>query len=281
MERMKKVGMAMSRAEVAKLAKQSSDALLERLHHGGQDMPAFPHLSEAEIASLIGYLKHLADVPGAKEIAVRTTPVHVGEHIVKSTCHVCHSADGQNPTPQQILDGQIPPLSTLTSRVSRDFFVRKVTHGAPAVMGTLQLTYRGRMPVFYYLNEEEAADVYLYLTLFQPDKNAPADPAIAASRFEGLPRDAALLPAASNEPLVVTSDLGGTERQSEANDIQSVALLAVVGVLATLLLAAGVAVTLIECKRLSLEGASRNAAAHDPPGERKDAIARVDDRLIA
>src|SRR5450755_3559234 len=51
-ERMKKVGMAMSRAEVDKLAKQSRDALLDRLHHGGQDMPAFPHLTEAEIASL-------------------------------------------------------------------------------------------------------------------------------------------------------------------------------------------------------------------------------------
>src|SRR5271165_1466010 len=52
MERMKTVGMDMSRADAAKLAQQSNTALLQRLHNGGQDMPAFPHLNETEIRSL-------------------------------------------------------------------------------------------------------------------------------------------------------------------------------------------------------------------------------------
>ena len=37
---------------------------------------------------------------------------------MKSTCHICHNAVGPNPNPQQILEGAIPPLSTLTTRTS-------------------------------------------------------------------------------------------------------------------------------------------------------------------
>jgi mono/diheme cytochrome c family protein len=282
-ERMKQVGMAMSRAEIDKLAKQSRDALLERLHHGGQDMPAFPHLSEAEIASLMAYLKQLANVPGAEPIEVRTTSLRVGEHIVKSTCHICHDADGPDPTPQQILDGQIPPLSTLSSRVSGAQFVRKVTRGAPVAMGTLRLVCRGRMPLFYYLSEEEAADVYLYLTLVRPAASLPIDQTIAASQSGESPRDADPPPAVSNEPHGARVEPASVQRQSEGEDAQSVALLAVVGVLVSLLLAGGVALTLRECMRLSTERDSRNAAAvRGLPGESGDADAReAGDRLIA
>lgn len=192
MERMKKTGMSMSYAEAAKLAKQSQDALLERLHKGGQDMPAFSHLSETEIRSLVAYLKQLADVPsaGAEQLAVRVTPVRVGEHIVKSTCHICHSASGPNPDPQQLADGAIPPLSTLTSRVSLGQFVRKVTRGAPIVMGTPPLACRGRMPVFYYLSEEEATDVYLYLSSYRPYQWATLDPAVATTQHDPGPAQA-------------------------------------------------------------------------------------------
>jgi hypothetical protein len=78
-----------------------------------------------------------------------------------------------NPNPQQVLDGAIPPLRTLTRRMNLAEFVRKVTHGAPIVMGmapfSYQDSYRGRMPVFVYLTEEEAADAYLYLTAYPPN----------------------------------------------------------------------------------------------------------------
>ena len=87
---------------------------------------------------------------------------------MKSTCHICHSAAGPNPGPQQLLDGAIPPLSTITTRKSNPDFVRKITSGAPVVMGSPVLSYRGRMPVFGYLSKEEAADVYLYLTQYPP-----------------------------------------------------------------------------------------------------------------
>ena len=167
-ERMKKRGGDISRADAAVLAKQSNDALLQRFHKGGENMPPFPQLSEAEIRSLIAYLKQLAGFPGAEkaQVAVNESPSHVGEQIVKSTCHICHSATGTNPNAQQLLEGAIPPLNTLTTRTSLSGFVRKVTAGAPITMGMPPLPCRGRMPVFDYLTEEEVADAYLYLTLY-------------------------------------------------------------------------------------------------------------------
>jgi mono/diheme cytochrome c family protein len=172
MARMKKVGMNMSRANATLLAKQSNTALLDRFHKGGQDMPPFPQLSEPEIRSLLAYLRQLAGVPGAEkeQVAINESPAHVGEQIAKSICHICHNAVGPNPNPQQILEGAIPPLSTLTTRTSLPDFVRKVTAGSPISMGATPLPYRGRMPVFDYLSGDEVANAYLYLTLYPPQE---------------------------------------------------------------------------------------------------------------
>ncbi len=169
MERMKKAGREMSRSDAIAMAKESKILLLQRLHNGGQDMPP-PNLREAEIQSLIPYLEQLSDVPvaGKKQIAVKESSYSVGEHIVKSTCHICHSATGPNPSAEQILGGAIPPLSILVRRVSLSEFVQKVTTGAPIVMGTPPAYYRGRMPVFSYLSQDEAAAAYLYLTRYPP-----------------------------------------------------------------------------------------------------------------
>jgi mono/diheme cytochrome c family protein len=175
LERMKNLGMDMSRADAAVLANQSKAALLERLHKGGTDMPPFPHLSEPEVRAIVAYLKQLAGVPGAEreQATVEESRVRVGEHIVKSTCHICHSATGENPNPQQIFNGSIPPLSTLTARTSLPEFERKIRSGAPIVMGTPPSPFRGRMPVFYYLGEDEVADAYLYLRVYPPDWTVP------------------------------------------------------------------------------------------------------------
>ena len=66
MARMKTAGMDISRADAVKLAQQSNAALLQRLHNGGQNMPPFPHLNEAEIRSLFAYLKQLPVFPAPK-----------------------------------------------------------------------------------------------------------------------------------------------------------------------------------------------------------------------
>jgi mono/diheme cytochrome c family protein len=172
MARMKKAGMNMSRANATLLAKQSNTALLDRFHKGGQDMPPFPQLSEPEIRALTAYLRQLAGVPGAEreQVVVNQSPSRVGEQVVKSTCHICHNATGPNPNPEQILEGAIPPLSTLTTRTSLPEFVRKVTAGSPISMGEVPMPFRGRMPVFDYLSEDEVGNAYLYLTLYPPQE---------------------------------------------------------------------------------------------------------------
>lgn len=174
LERTKKTGQEMSRAGAAELAKQAKDSLMKRLHEGGEAMPPFPQLNDLEIRSIVAYLDQLSEVPGAEknQVAVTESPYRVGEHIVKSTCHICHGAAGPNPDNQQLMDGAIPPLSSLTTRTSLPEFVRKVTNGACVTMGTEPFSYRdsyrGRMPVFRYLSQDEAADAYLYLTLYPP-----------------------------------------------------------------------------------------------------------------
>ena len=183
MERMKKVGMDVSAANAAEMAQQSRKALLLRLHKGGEEMPPFVHLSEREIRVLMAYLNQLAGISGAagEHMALTESRERVGEHIAKSTCHICHAAAGTNPSPEQMLEGAIPPLSILTARKNLPEFVRKVTRGAPVLMGTPPSLCRGRMPVFGYLSEEEAADVYLYLRLHPPGGSATAIASVTAN----------------------------------------------------------------------------------------------------
>jgi len=170
-ERMKKIGMDVNLNDATPLAKQARQALLDRLHKGGTDMPPpDPHLTDTEVRSLLAYLRQLAGIPGAEkqQVSINEPPLRTGEHIVKSTCHICHDAVGNNPTPDDILKGQIPPLSTLTSRLTLDAFLTKVLLGRPVLEGPLAIPMRGHMPVFNYLNRDEVADVYFYLLAYPP-----------------------------------------------------------------------------------------------------------------
>jgi len=257
MERMKATGMDISRADAVKLAQQANVALLQRLHSGGQSMPPFPHLDEAEVQALVAYLKQLAGVPGAEgqQIAVTESPLRVGEHIVKATCHTCHSATGADPTPSQIEDGAIPPLSVLTARKSQPEFIRKVTHGAPILMGTPPMLYRGRMPVFYYLSEQEAADVYLYLTTDPPSESDDRATVIALSQ-QGPAAGGGAPPQAGGKPFISTGALVERPQPTKDTTLQTIILLSVVGSLVFLLLAGGVGFTMRELQRLSAAGAN-------------------------
>ncbi len=274
--RMKTAGMEIARADAVKLAQQSHTALMQRLHNGGENMPPFPHLDEAEVLSLLAYLKQLAGVPGAdrEQLAVQESPMRVGEHIVKSTCHTCHAATGPDPDPQQIWDGAIPPLSSLTTRKSRPEFIRKVTRGAPVLMGPSSMLHRGRMPVFYYLSEDEAADVYLYLTLYPPSESARLETTRALTQ----PRSAGggTSPGHGGASSVRDNKVPGVQPQSEGTYLQTVVLLTGVVSLVILLLAGGLGFTIHEFRRLSAARQFGSLAVKTKPtGRTKDATATL------
>jgi mono/diheme cytochrome c family protein len=268
MERMKSTGMEISRADAGTLAQQANAALLQRLHKGGKNMPPFPQLSEAEIHSLVAFLNLQAGVPGAegRQIAVTESPLRIGEHIVKSTCHTCHSAAGPDPTPQQIEDGAIPPLSVLTARKSQPEFIRKVTHGAPILMGTPPVFYRGRMPVFYYLSEQEAADVHLYLTTYPPSESVDRETVIALSHQDPAAGGRMTPPRAESSSVAPNTPLSERYEAAEGINLQTVILLSAVGSFVVLLLAGGLGFTIREFRRLSAETAGSHAIVHEAGG---------------
>jgi mono/diheme cytochrome c family protein len=268
LSRMKNAGMGISYGDATKLAQQSKAALLLRLHQGGENMPAFPQLNEVEIRALLAYLKHLADVPGAasEQSAVKESHVRVGELIVKSTCHTCHSAVGDNPGPLEMMEGAIPPLSTLTARKHQSDFIRKVTLGAPVLMGAPPALCRGRMPVFFYLSEEEAADVYLYLSLYPPSDRTSINPIIATTQL--------VRPSSGNGRgpgmTVLTANLT-TPEETESTETAAVEMvaLALLATFVTAVLAGGLYFTFREFKRLSGNGAGHAVVTRDlpvPPG---------------
>jgi mono/diheme cytochrome c family protein len=165
--RMQERGRPITAAFARELASGSQKDLLARLKNGGQKMPAFGYLTESETHALIGYLDMLAGVSGNGKTATVTEPAaRVGELLVKGTCHICHDATGTWPDPQELLEGSIPPIAGFTTKKTLPEFIWKVRHGAPVVMGSLQLKYRGRMPVFGYLSDDDVAAAYLYLRIY-------------------------------------------------------------------------------------------------------------------
>lgn len=171
LQRMKKVGAPVSTTVARQLSTQANKLLLQRIHQGGHDMPAFPHLAPEEVRALVAYLNLLVGVPNSekKQITLQEPVMHVGENLVKGTCRICHAAAGPNPSPEEIASGAIPPLAVLPKRLDLQQFVQKVTLGRPISMGNIGLRYRGRMPVFYYLRPETVAAAYEYIEHYPPE----------------------------------------------------------------------------------------------------------------
>jgi mono/diheme cytochrome c family protein len=249
LQRVKSTGMEISQSAATQMSHEAAAALLKRLHEGGENMPSFSYLSETEISAIVGYLKQVAGVPGSESRQlVKESPIRVGELVVKSTCHICHDATGANPTPQEMLAGAIPPIETLPRRADEPKFIRKVTQGSVVVMGADPIPYRGRMPVFYYLTEEEAADAYLYLHRYPPEQSKKADFYLGASQKHS---------GGSGDKASGSAD-GGTipprlqpPKDNGDNSLFTVVLLIGLYGFVTLMIAGGMAFTFREFKRLS------------------------------
>ncbi len=243
-QRMKKIGMAVSRRQTAQMTREARNALFTRLHDGGTSMPPFAHLNRLETRSLVAYLQQLAGVPDSEknQALIQESDARIGELIVKSTCHVCHSATGSNPTPVELLQGAIPPLNSVPERVTRAQLIRKVTEGAPVIMGPLALISRGRMPVLDYLTPDEAEDVYTYLIQYPPTQFAEGD---VAAESLALNQPALRLSAA---PIAqpVAQPYRATQEQQE-----SLAWPLGLGSIVTMLVALEFWITFIELRKLS------------------------------
>ena len=148
--------------------------VLKRVHDGGQRMPSREHLSRGELDLLFAYLGVLAGSPTASPAAHETVNwARVGQHVVKGTCHICHDAVGPRPSGEEMGRGKIPSFQSLLSSQSVAEFVTKARSGAPADLSGLGKLHRGRMPVFYYLHDEEIAAAYVYLATYPPQADRP------------------------------------------------------------------------------------------------------------
>ena len=163
-------GTAAPRSAARAQATRARTDLYHRIQKGGQRMPALAHLQEADINALYAYLTQLAGSPDASPQSRRTTSwARLGEHVVKGTCHICHDAVGPRPSGEALLvQGKIPPFTTLLEDKPVVDFVTKVRSGAPVMTGDPAFHYRGRMPVFSYLQDVEVAAAYMFLVDYPP-----------------------------------------------------------------------------------------------------------------
>jgi mono/diheme cytochrome c family protein len=150
-------------------ANRARATVLARMHQGGRRMPPRDYLQEDEMRVLFAYLTQLAGMPDAARQSTRVISwARLGELVVKGTCHICHDAVGPSPTGQELLRGSIPSLDSVlrTKRIAE--FVHKVRNGEVVSLEDPVFKHRGRMPVFYYLRDEEAAAAYVYLATYPP-----------------------------------------------------------------------------------------------------------------
>jgi mono/diheme cytochrome c family protein len=169
-QRMKAMGRPVDATFIRELTSGTEADLRQRLKAGGHTMPSFAHLSDPEILVLRPYLDEMAAVPGTERRARTITEpsARVGELIVKGTCHICHDAAGSDDKPTTVMNGVIPSLAAIPHQKTLAQFVQKVREGTPIPLSAGGVSSRGRMPVFSYLSDSEAASAYSYLIMYPP-----------------------------------------------------------------------------------------------------------------
>ena len=152
-----------------KMSRQARASVLARMHQGGRRMPPRDYLKDDDMQALFAYLTQLAATPDASRQTTRNiTWARLGELVVKGTCYICHDAVGPSPSGPALLAGTIPSLESVLRTKHIAEFVRKARNGDVVSVDDPALRHRGRMPVFYYLRDEEAAAAYVYLATYPP-----------------------------------------------------------------------------------------------------------------
>jgi mono/diheme cytochrome c family protein len=163
------------------LAAQAEQSIRDRLQNGGKKMPPFRHLRGDEVDALLGYLDHLAGVPGGDRanMLVPQSAARVGEHVVKGTCQICHGATGPGGHRETMMRAIIPSLESLPREYSLDAVIHQVESGSTRMTGMMGGGMmggggmggsggRGIMPALPYFTQEEIAAAYFYLSEFPP-----------------------------------------------------------------------------------------------------------------
>jgi cytochrome c5 len=155
-------------------SKRARAGVLNRMHKGGVRMPPRDYLQDDDMRILFAYLTHLAAAPDEERQSTKViTWARRGELVVKGTCHICHDAVGAPPSGQALLHGAVPSLESLLKTKPITEFVHKARKGEVVSFGDPWLLHRGRMPVFYYLRDEEVASAYVYLATYPPQPDRP------------------------------------------------------------------------------------------------------------
>ncbi len=168
LERAAQRGMPIAPAMAASMARDAEQAIRDRLQHGGKNMPSFAQLRPEEVNALFGYLRHLAQVPSARpdDLVVYEPAAHVGEEVVKGTCHTCHDATGNNGRCMMGMGmrGGVPSLASLPDRVDVDAMINQVQDGSQMCT----MCRHPRMPELPFFTDNEIAAAYLYLQAYPP-----------------------------------------------------------------------------------------------------------------
>jgi mono/diheme cytochrome c family protein len=138
-------------------------------------MPPRDYLQDADMQLLFAYLLELAGAPegGKRQSTHPVSWARRGELVVKGTCHICHDATGPRPSDTAQIRGAVPSLEWVMKTKSIREFVHKARTGEVASLSDPALQHRGRMPVFYYLRDEEVASAYVYLATYPPQPRRP------------------------------------------------------------------------------------------------------------
>ncbi len=166
--RMEAKGAPISEEMAAQMAHEAEQAIRDRLQRSGEKMPAFAYLRPEEVAALLSYLDELAGIPGKRPgEVVNESAGHVGEEVIKGTCHICHDATGPGGSRMTIMmRGIIPSLASLPDDHSLGSFMDQVHYGT---MGMMMMS-GNRMPPLPFFTDQEIAAAYLYLLAYPPQR---------------------------------------------------------------------------------------------------------------
>ena len=139
------------------------------------------------------------------------------------------------------------------------------------------MLYRGRMPVFHYLSQEEAASAYLYLTQYPPSDRASSVTTVALSSKGPTPAGGTpSSPTTGSNSSVPDHRPADPVRAGNGADAKTFTLLTAVALFVIGVLAAGVAFTMREFGRLTAHGQRHSPAATPKPnGRTRDATAQL------